>query len=868
MKRSRAWLWILGATLLPGLGFETVSASNAVSADGDAHSEWRLAPPGMSVSDLGLSAVSSGGIVQEDVDPGEPVEGDYMGRIAFTPDGSRAFLTNRLTDNVSVYDVATNSLITNIPVGISPGGVAASDEHVVVACGFSDEVYVLDVDTYATLAVFPTGEQPWEVRINPDGSRAFVACDVDDLCHVFDLDLLSAEYTISDFPFGIVTFAFITENARSTFRFNEFRITPDGTRLVVDDFQGGLRFYDTADGSIADTLPVANAWVMDFSGDGSTLVALDRTSNPGVMYQIDWATPAVTASATGPAGFASFDVGVNGDGTKAYTGISGNQSALFRFATSDAVTFSSTFSAFWVGTTADHTHAVSGQSNFALVNFAAESIAALNPGAPQSYGVVSSGDRVFACDPLRNEGVYPIDVSNPSAPVRLAELEAGEDPEGDAPRRIALSQVSGQPWTVVSNVLSGNVSIAADGNVQAILPVGDRVQSVAITSDGTTAVACGMESGAVSIIDLPTQTVLANVPTGTRPAEVVITPDDQFAYVANIVPNTVSVVELNGAASSEIAELPVGTIGTAFFAYGVNSGLAMSPTGDYVLVAASFTNRLTVIDTATNTVVASLVTGTFPIRPAFNAAGDRALVTNYNGNSVTFVNVDGAASSVITTTPTGGRPVRLDYNPFTDEFGVTDVDNNRIVRIDGSTGAFAGSISYTGFGTLIQALHDGSGGWIALTSSDGATPGHVHTDVAPGPIALPAVPSFMAVAPTRGRIAVAMPGPDFFTLISYDAPVSAPVVEHFGRDGLAVSRPHPVTTEATLGFTLAQESTVDVSLFDVAGRRVSTLTSGRFPAGEHVAHVNANSLTAGVYFAVLRANGVAVARQKVVRAGS
>ncbi|MEV6183330.1 YncE family protein, partial [Streptomyces sp. NPDC052015] len=50
--------------------------------------------------------------------------GDSPVRVAITPDGSHAYVTNSASDDVSVIDTATNTVTTTIPVGDSPVGVA------------------------------------------------------------------------------------------------------------------------------------------------------------------------------------------------------------------------------------------------------------------------------------------------------------------------------------------------------------------------------------------------------------------------------------------------------------------------------------------------------------------------------------------------------------------------------------------------------------------------------------------------------------------------------------------------------------------------------------------------------------------------
>jgi YVTN family beta-propeller protein len=284
------------------------------------------------------------------------------------------------------------------------------------------------------------------------------------------------------------------------------------------------------------------------------------------------------------------------------------------------------------------------------------------------------------------------------------------------------------------------------------------VQNVAITTDSRWAVVCGFNSHSAKIIDLETNIVAADVPTGSRSGVVSLAPDDSYAYVGNISSNTVSVVALDGPSSYEVTEISCGVIGVVWAAFGVSSDVECSPTGDYVLVAASFDDQVKVIDTGTNSVVASLPVGDFPIQIAFDGTGEYAVVTNAFSDTYSVIHVDGASSSVVGTFPTGDYPLRLAYDPVNDRIGIGHYSAKTVVYVDPTTGANQGTDYYTAYGNIFQVEFDGSGEPIVLTSSDGSVPGHLHLGGAAH--ALPAGPSYFDYNAVSGRTVVAMPGPD------------------------------------------------------------------------------------------------------------
>ncbi|OGC43537.1 hypothetical protein A2Y85_01920 [candidate division WOR-3 bacterium RBG_13_43_14] len=709
---------------------------------------------------------------QTDIDPGQIIEGDYMGFTTFTRDGNRVLLTNRVTDNITVFDWASMAVITNITVNDYPGGIAVSDSFAVVACGFSDEIVVIRLSNYAIDTIFqlPLGQQPWVVRISPDGARAYVACDISNTCEVFDLTTMSHVMTMNNFPISLKTYSWNSENGRYAFTFTNFEVTSDGNFLVAGGSQDSLFFFNTITGNPDFIIPgIENCAAVGISGDGSRTIAICQV-NPAIIYQINNTTHTVTDTVVlNGYQLMTFEVSVNSDGSKAYVGISNNSSAIVRFALNDFVVLTSTYTAFWIGTSPDHNYAISGQYRFSIISFLTDAMVGQHQGNSQSYGAVSPyGSRAVGFDPHRHEGLYFYDYSSPSAPVYRGTTNTGQEPEGDAPRRIAITADGSK--AVVTNVLSDNASIINlnSYNVEAMLPIGDRAQNLAITSDSRWAVICGFNSNSVKIVDLLSNTVAADVLTNSGAGVVCIAPDDSFAYVGNIISNTVSKVRLAGAASIEVAEVACGVIGVVWACYGVSSGVAVSPTGAYLLVAASFDDQVKVIDTGTHSVVASLTVGDFPIQVDFDSTGQYATVTNAFSDNYSVIFVNGASSYVVGTFSGGDYPLRLDYNQVLDQMGIGHYNAKTVVNINPRTGAIISSVPYSTYGSLIQVLFDETGAPIVLTSAISNIPGHLHRGA--DHIVLPAVPSFFDYCPVVQKAAIAMPGPDIVTVIDWSTP--------------------------------------------------------------------------------------------------
>src|SRR3989442_6835324 len=90
-----------------------------------------------------------------------------------------------------------------------------------------------------------------------------------------------------------------------------------------------------------------------------------------------------------------------------------------------------------------------------------------------------------------------------------------------------------------------------------------------------------------------------------------------FAYVANQGSSTVSVIDT--ASNTVVATIPVGSS---------PNGVAITPNGAFVYVANEGSSSVSVIDTASNTVVATVPVGSFPTREAITPHGTFAYVTD------------------------------------------------------------------------------------------------------------------------------------------------------------------------------------------------------------------------------------------------
>ena len=131
-----------------------------------------------------------------------------------------------------------------------------------------------------------------------------------------------------------------------------------------------------------------------------------------------------------------------------------------------------------------------------------------------------------------------------------------------------------------------------------------------------------------------------------RPAEAAF-----FAYVANSNSGTVSVIDT--ATNTAVATIPVGN---------VPLGVAVTPDGTHVYVANVNDNTVSVIRTATNTVVKTIPVGLAPYGVAVTPYGTKVYVTNIDSADVSVLHRPG--NTVVKTIPVGNFfPVGVAVTP-------------------------------------------------------------------------------------------------------------------------------------------------------------------------------------------------------------
>jgi YVTN family beta-propeller protein len=123
-----------------------------------------------------------------------------------------------------------------------------------------------------------------------------------------------------------------------------------------------------------------------------------------------------------------------------------------------------------------------------------------------------------------------------------------------------------------------------------------------------------------------------------------------YAYVANLGADSVSVIDT--LTNRVVATVAVGA---------QPDGVAASPDGHRVYVANFAANTVAIMDTATDTVTGNVPVGNGPVGLAASADGSRLYVANRGDNTVSVV--DTASDAVVTVVPVGAGPDAVAVTP-------------------------------------------------------------------------------------------------------------------------------------------------------------------------------------------------------------
>jgi len=257
---------------------------------------------------------------------------------------------------------------------------------------------------------------------------------------------------------------------------------------------------------------------------------------------------------------------------------------------------------------------------------------------------------------------------------------------GHGPRSLVLNRMGTRAYVTNSGEATVSVIETASNRVIATIAVGESPAGIAVNSTGTRIYVArsgrypDYKDGAVAVIDGDTHTVIATLAAGKVPRALALTPDGTRLYVANVVSEDISVIDTR--THLILATIPVGSP--------AEGDLAIDAAGSRVYATLPFAARLIAIDTTTQSIVGSMNASWDPLAIALDAAGTRAYVTDVGSDFVagrTLYVIDTASLAVVATVPVGSAPRGVFVDPSNGRIYVMGTESDSVSVIDGATHA-------------------------------------------------------------------------------------------------------------------------------------------------------------------------------------
>lgn len=248
----------------------------------------------------------------------------------------------------------------------------------------------------------------------------------------------------------------------------------------------------------------------------------------------------------------------------------------------------------------------------------------------------------------------------------------GSAAAGEFPHEVALHR--GTRRAFVASYGGSTIHVIDMGTVETLrvldFPGRSALHGVHVSRDGNLLWVTAEESGEVLEIDSRTGEQIRSWKTrGYRSHMLTSTPDDQKLYVANIDSGTVSVIHRAR-----------GTVDVLLTGAGTE-GIDVAPDGGEVWASNRADNTISVINTETDRVVATVETsGDFGVKLRFSPDGREVWVANNRSGTITVF--DTAKRTLLETIEVGARPLGIVFSYDGRRAYVSRPGANEIVEID------------------------------------------------------------------------------------------------------------------------------------------------------------------------------------------
>jgi YVTN family beta-propeller protein len=118
--------------------------------------------------------------------------------------------------------------------------------------------------------------------------------------------------------------------------------------------------------------------------------------------------------------------------------------------------------------------------------------------------------------------------------------------------------------------------------------------------------------------------------------------------------------------------------------------LAYNPTNNKIFCANGYSDNVTIIDGAGDTVITTVGVGDYPYALAYNPTNNKIYCANYYSDNITII--DGTSNLVITTVGVGYGPSALAYNSTNNKIYCANSYSANVTVIDGANNSVTGTV--------------------------------------------------------------------------------------------------------------------------------------------------------------------------------
>jgi YVTN family beta-propeller protein len=140
-------------------------------------------------------------------------------------------------------------------------------------------------------------------------------------------------------------------------------------------------------------------------------------------------------------------------------------------------------------------------------------------------------------------------------------------------------------------------------------------------------------------------------------------------------------------------KLITGNMGSVGYMYQQTSGMTLSHDGATLVTCDSFDNTLSVIDTATWTVLTAVAVGGFPVRALFAEDDGMIYVSHRNDDTIGVVRNLGSSSAMVKTINVGDYPYEMVLDPNLDRLYVLNFYDKNVGVVDLGTSSMVHTLA-------------------------------------------------------------------------------------------------------------------------------------------------------------------------------